>query len=80
MYGHAVYCPESATLMPVTADPCKKCGYTTFSSHYHAAKPATRFLWWRSPAKPECIMLWCLRCGYQDEHPELVGMTLRSTW
>lgn len=52
---------------------CAKCGYGRFSYHYRAARPGWRFLFWSEKAKPECIMLWCLGCGYEDERPELVG-------
>jgi hypothetical protein len=58
----------------VKAEPCPKCGYTHFSSHYFAARP--KVLWFAP--KLERIELWCLRCSYEWERPDLVGTVLRA--
>lgn len=52
---------------------CPKCGTTRFSAHYQEMKPGWRFLWWSAPSAPEQMMLWCLRCDYKWERPDLVG-------
>ena len=58
----------------VKSEPCPKCGYTHFSSHYIAPRP--KFLWWA--AQPERLELWCLRCSYQWARPDLVGSRLQE--
>ena len=62
----------------VKADPCPKCGYTRFSSHYFGERPGLGFWWLKIPAKPERIELWCLRCNYEWSRPDLVGTVLQE--
>lgn len=47
---------------------CPSCGKRAFHSNFHAAEPASQFLWIKRPAKPAELVLECLRCGWKHSY------------